>query len=130
MFGDGKTVMRASYGIFFDHPMMALVFDSVVADGTQAPQILLFGGNLNQCSIPNIANALNAANAFAGRLGCLPAGFTYLPGQQRFDPTPNTPVRLDQPELPHPGTAAGPAVRAAVRISHGRELQVRLLQPG
>ncbi len=23
---------------------MALVFDSVVADGTQAPQILLFGG--------------------------------------------------------------------------------------
>jgi hypothetical protein len=91
MFGDGKTVVRASYGIFFDHPLMALVFDSVVADGTQAPQILLFGGTLNQCSLQNISNALNAANAFAGRLGCLPAAFTYLPGQQRFNPTPNTP---------------------------------------
>lgn len=91
MFGDGKTVIRGSYGIFFDHPMMALVFDSVVADGTQAPQILLFGGNLEQCTQQNIANALNAANSFTGRLGCLPASFTYLPNQQRFNATPNTP---------------------------------------
>ena len=91
VFGDGKTVARASYGIFYGHPLMALVFDSIVADGTQAPQILLFGGTLNQCSVQNISNALNAANSFAGRLGCLPPAFTYLPNQQRFDPTPNTP---------------------------------------
>ncbi len=90
VFGDGKTVARASYGIFFDHPLLALVFDSAVADGTQAPQILLFGGSLNPCSAQNIASALNAANAFAGRLGCLPPAFTYLPNQQRFNPTPNT----------------------------------------
>jgi hypothetical protein len=91
MFGDGKTVVRGSYGIFFDHPLMALVFDSVVADGTQAPQILLFGGNLAQCVPQNVANALNAANAFTGRLTCLPPAFTYLSNQQRFNPTPNTP---------------------------------------
>ena len=90
IFGDGKTVARASYGIFFDHPLMALVFDSVVADGTQAPQILLFGGSLEQCTAQNIANALNAANSFTGRLTCLPQSFTYLPNQQRFNPTPNT----------------------------------------
>jgi hypothetical protein len=90
MFGDGKTVLRASYGMFYGHPLMALAFDSIVADGTQAPQILLFGGTLNPCTLQNISNALNAANSFAGRLGCLPPSFTYLPNQQRFDPTPNT----------------------------------------
>ncbi len=93
VFGDGKTVARASYGIFFDHPMMALVFDSAVADGTQAPQILLFGGSPVPCdaSPAGIVSTLNAANAFTGTLNCLPAAFTYLPGQQRFNPTPNTP---------------------------------------
>jgi hypothetical protein len=93
VFGDGKTVGRASYGIFFDHPLMALVFDSVVADGTQAPQILLFGGSPVPCdaSPAGIVSTLNAANGFTGTLNCLPSAFTYLPGQQRFNPTPNTP---------------------------------------
>jgi hypothetical protein len=88
VFGDGKTVARASYGMFYGHPLMALVFDSIVADGTQAPQILLFGGTLDPCASQT---GLNAANAFAGRLTCLPPAFTYLPNQQRFNPTPNTP---------------------------------------
>ena len=93
VFGDGKTVMRASYGIFFDHPLMALVFDSVVADGTQAPQLLLFGASPVNCdaSPAGIVSTLNAGNAFTGTLNCLPPAFTYLPGQQRFNPTPNTP---------------------------------------
>jgi hypothetical protein len=90
VFGDGKTVMRASYGIFFDHPLLALVFDSAVADGTQAPQILLFGSAPSHCDASNPAATLNAGNAFAGLLNCLPASFTYLPNQQRFDPAPNT----------------------------------------
>ena len=88
VFGDGKTVLRASYGIFYGHPLLALVFDSVVADGTQAPQILLFGGSLDPCASQT---GLNASNSFAGRLTCLPQSFTYLANQQRFNPTPNTP---------------------------------------
>jgi hypothetical protein len=79
--GDGKTVIRASYGIFYDHPLLGLAFDSDVADGSQAPQIILFGGTPTGCS-------LNAANAFTGRLGCLDPSFTYIPGEQRFNPTP------------------------------------------
>ena len=93
IFGDGKTVGRASYGIFFDHPLMALVFDSVVADGTQAPQLLLFGASPVTCDAQSGWNrsTLNAANAFTGTLDCLPPSFTYLSNQQRFNPTPNTP---------------------------------------
>ena len=60
VFGDGKTVARASYGIFFDHPLMALVFDSVVADGTQAPQILLFGAAPVTCDASAARNCLHA----------------------------------------------------------------------
>jgi len=83
--GDGKTVVRASYGMFYDHPLLGLAFDSDVADATQAPQIVLFGGS------PSSGAAgcnLNAANTFMGILNC--PGFTYLPNEQRFDPTPNT----------------------------------------
>ncbi|HZD31109.1 MAG TPA: hypothetical protein VE779_05545, partial [Candidatus Angelobacter sp.] len=92
MYGDGKTVARASYGIFYDHPLLALVFDSIVADGTQAPQVLLGGGSPVTCdaSPGGIVSTLNAGNAFTGTLNCLPPAFTYLQNQQRFNPTPNT----------------------------------------
>ena len=86
-----RRVLRASYGIFFDHPLMALAFDSDIADGTQAPQLLLFGGGLTGCNVNDPLGTLTASNAFVGRLTCLPPSFTYLPDQQRFNPTPNTP---------------------------------------
>jgi hypothetical protein len=35
---DGKTVLRAAYGIFFDHPLLAVAFNSDVADGAQQQQ--------------------------------------------------------------------------------------------
>lgn len=91
IFGDGKTVLRSSYGMFYDHPLLALAFDSDVADGSQAPQLLLFGGAITPCDLANPVSTLTATNAFTGRLGCLPPSFTYLPDQQRFNPTPNTP---------------------------------------
>src|SRR5438270_9503761 len=98
---DHKTVIRASYGLFFDHPLLALAFDSDVADGAQAPQIVLFGGSPCSVGAP-LTNAsplnMNAANTFQGTLGnpnCTPAGLAqatdYLPNQQRFNPAPNAP---------------------------------------
>ena len=41
---DHKTAIRASYGIFYDHPLFGLAFDSDVADGAQAPQFVLLSG--------------------------------------------------------------------------------------
>ena len=85
---DGKTVIRASYGIFYDHPLLALAFDSDVADGSQAPQVVAFPGAPGGCS-------LNASNIFQGFPGCTGAAYAqqvaplnYVQGTQRFDPTP------------------------------------------
>jgi hypothetical protein len=86
---DGKSVLRASYGMFYDHPLLGLAFDSDVADGSQAPQLVLTPGSPGTCT-PTLSN-LNSTNAFQGLLGCLPAAFNYLPNQQRFNPTPNAP---------------------------------------
>jgi hypothetical protein len=66
--GDGKTVVRAAYGIFFDHPLLAASFNSNVADGAQAPQLVL--------------DPSNAALLFQG-ISPLPGA---IPSQQRFDP--------------------------------------------
>ncbi|HEX7288849.1 MAG TPA: TonB-dependent receptor [Candidatus Angelobacter sp.] len=99
--GDGKTIVRAAGGLFYDHPLLALAFDSDVADGSQAPQFILFGGSpCNPSGPPSPLNALNlnATNAFQGLLGvgnCLPAGLAtalnFVGSQQRFNPTPNAP---------------------------------------
>src|SRR6266852_3062659 len=41
--GNGKTVIRAGYGIFFDHPLLATAFDAVTADGGRSVQLLSIG---------------------------------------------------------------------------------------
>jgi hypothetical protein len=85
----GKTVFRASYGLFYDHPLLGLAFLADQADGSKAPQLILFPG------APSADCSLNASNAFQGLLGCLnditPA-FNYRPNEQRFgaDPFPES----------------------------------------
>jgi hypothetical protein len=89
---DGKTVVRASYGMFYDHPLLALAFDSDVADGTQAPQVLMFGTSPGYSASTGLVSCLNATNAFQGLASaCLPASFNYIGDQQRFNTTPNAP---------------------------------------
>ena len=42
---DGKTVIRSSYGIFYDHPLLGLYFLGDASDGSKSGQLLFAGGS-------------------------------------------------------------------------------------
>lgn len=93
--GNGKTVIRAGYGMFYDHPLLATAFDAVTADGGRSVQLISTGGTASACGLlpqtPVCGNGLdsptnlNGSSIFQGVLNALPNMF-YLPSQQRFNP--------------------------------------------
>jgi Carboxypeptidase regulatory-like domain/TonB dependent receptor-like, beta-barrel len=91
--GDGKMVIRAGYGIFYDNPLLAIAFDSVTADGGRSVQLISAGGTPSACGLVTAAcgggldspTNLNGSSIFQGVLNALPS-MGYLPNQQRFDP--------------------------------------------
>jgi hypothetical protein len=95
--GDGKTVVRASYGIFYDHPLLGLYFLGDASDGSTSGQLAFAGtggcsgpgqpGNLN--AIPIFQglpiNVPSAANPCAASLNpAVTTALGYLPNQQQF----------------------------------------------
>ena len=93
---NGKTLLRAAYGLFYDHPLLAVAFNSDIADASQQQQYFnVLPGN----PAPN--QLLNLLQIFQGTV-CSPAttnalcppGLTtpgvaataqYLPGRVRFN---------------------------------------------
>jgi Carboxypeptidase regulatory-like domain/TonB dependent receptor len=104
--GNGKTVIRAGFGLFYDHPLLATAFDAVTADGGRSVQLISTGGTPSACGLlPPPAPAvcgngldsplnLNGSSIFQGALNAnsiypaFPTALTlgYLPNEQRFDP--------------------------------------------
>jgi len=90
--GDGKTVIRASFGMFYDHPLLGLYFLGDASDGSSSGQ-LAFAGT-GPCSGAGNPGNLNAIPIFQGLLSlpqCAPSPFPqantnlgYLPNQQQF----------------------------------------------
>jgi hypothetical protein len=87
---DGKMVVRASAGIFFDRTPLEIAYQSAVFDGSQTPFVtMLTGSPCAPNSTPDGDPTLfNAPNVFQGIVGnCFGNIPGYLPQQQRFDPT-------------------------------------------
>jgi hypothetical protein len=81
VFSNGKTVIRAAGGLFYDHPLLAVAFNSDIADGSQQQQatLLPIGG-------PAPTGLFNAFQVFHGTVcgvqGSNPTicGATVTPG--------------------------------------------------
>ncbi len=93
--GDGKTVVRGSYGLFYDHPLLGLYFLGEASDGSTSGQLAFAGTGF--CSAAGSPGNLNAIPIFQGNLisagapQCGPslsptaiANLAYLPNQQQF----------------------------------------------
>jgi hypothetical protein len=93
--GDAKTVIRAALGIFYDHPLLAIGFNSDIADAAQQQQ-----GILTPQGGPIPTALLNATQVFQGTViicnfpgavpgvNCTPGAAStaqYQFGRQRFN---------------------------------------------
>jgi hypothetical protein len=83
LFGNSKTVVRGAIGLFYDHPLLAVAFNSDIADASQQQQAVLTAGS------PLPTSLLNAAQVFQGTVcgvnGSAAAlcGATITPGVAR-----------------------------------------------
>ena len=93
--GDGKTVIRSSYGMFYDHPLLGLYFLGNASDGSTSGQLAFVGTGL--CSSAGDPGNLNAITIFQGLVvnpgapqcapstsGSVNAALGYLSNQQQF----------------------------------------------
>jgi len=124
--GDSKTVVRAGYGLFYDHPLLAVAFVSSTADGGRSVQLLASGGTPSACGLlPLPSNLLatppmgycgggadgpqnlNGSSIFQGVLNdqsiylAFPTSVTlgYQANQQRFDPFASNSIFVNQTYL-------------------------------
>lgn len=94
--GDGKTVIRGAGGIFYDHPLLAVSFNSNIADGSQQQQatLLPIGGpasngllNAFQVMHGTVCGVTGSVAALCGggNTQAIASSAVYQYGRMRFD---------------------------------------------
>jgi hypothetical protein len=94
--GRGKTVLRGAYGLFYDHPLLAVAFNSDIADAAQQQQYfnVLPGSPASTASINLLQIFQGTICSTATTNALCPPGLTtpgvatsaqYLPGRVRFN---------------------------------------------
>lgn len=95
MFGNSKTVVRGSVGLYYDHPLLAIAFNSDIADAAQQQQAVLTAGSPAPTSLFNAAQVFQGTvcgvqGSIAGICGTavtpgVAASAQYQFGRQRFN---------------------------------------------
>ena len=92
---DSKTIVRAGYGLFYDHPLQAIAFNSDIADASQQQQLVSLPGS------PATSSFLNSWQIFQGTV-CVPGAAL----------TPVCAGAANVPSTVTPGTVCIPGTQA------------------
>ena len=130
--GNGKMVVRAGYGFFYDNPALALTFLATAEDGALSSLLQFPGGTPD--------GSLNAASIFQGilnvpNMGCSTAtpNMCYQANQQRFNAFQPNSLFINQnyltvPNPLVPGALGYPLVGIPYTIPISKNFQFALAQ--
>lgn len=115
--GDSRTVIRAAAGLFYDHPLLAIAFNSDIADAAQQQQ-----GILTPVGGPTPTALLNATQVFQGTVvvcnfpGAIP-GVNCTPGAASSAQYQNGRMRFNDQTFP----GFGPVLPFTLHVSKNFE---------